>query len=147
MNSASFTELFRVEGQPQNSGAHQPFRIDEPDQVWFIESGYVNIFTVSVGTDGPGSRKHLLRAESGGLMLGMHPAPAGVDLCFQAVASKGSRLSRLPQNRLRQMAQRPALRPLVASALEQWIDSLHRSLCDGPLPPECIAAGAEPELA
>src|SRR5262249_24547424 len=127
-------------------GGHQSFRIDEPGQVWFIQSGFVDVFTVPLGADGPGARTSLLRVESGQLIVGISAGAPGSELGFESVASQGSQLYRLPQSRRDQPAVDPWVAAPTAAALEHWVDSLYRSLCDLPFPPESIPLETEEEV-
>jgi ATP-binding cassette subfamily C protein len=47
------------------------FLIHDPDTVWFVESGTVDLFLAAGEGDGGGPRRHLLRVTQGGAVFGM----------------------------------------------------------------------------
>jgi NHLM bacteriocin system ABC transporter ATP-binding protein len=138
MNPATLGDLFAGQGQIQAAGGHQPFRFDDPDQVWLIQNGDVDLFMIPLGPEGIGARSFLLHAKAGQLVFGISQDSADSNLGFQAVATNGSQVYRLPLEVLQDAAREPVSEALIAAALDQWVDSLYRSLCDLPLPPDWV---------
>jgi ATP-binding cassette subfamily C protein len=57
--------------------ADTPVRLDALPAGFVVTRGFVDLFAVSLANDEPeGSRRHLLRVETGGLVLGLPPAAA-----------------------------------------------------------------------
>src|SRR5215472_2315338 len=138
MNPATLGDLFAGQGQIQAAGGHQPFRFDDPDQVWLVQSGDVDLFMIPLGPEGIGARSFLLHAKTGQLVFGVSLDSTDSNLGFQAVATNGSRVYRLPLKVLQDAAREPVSEALIVAALDQWVDSLYRSLCDLPLPPDWV---------
>jgi NHLM bacteriocin system ABC transporter ATP-binding protein len=105
---------------------NQPFSIHEPNSVWIVESGKLDLFLVrSIDGELAGARHHFLRVEQGRAVFGM--ASSGRDeTVIVATAIPGTRLLRVPRDELSELAQ--ALHqegaPDPLSLLEDWIASL-----------------------
>ena len=85
-----------------------PVRLDDPDSVWFIDQGAVNLFMVEFG-DGreQAAPQHLLRRETGWLLPGVAPDEGGngegTTLSITAKGVPGTVLKRLPASVLSQV--------------------------------------------
>ncbi|WPL16486.1 RTX-I toxin determinant B [Thiorhodovibrio winogradskyi] len=68
--------LAKIDGTRLSVGYHNPFLIQEPDLIWLVLKGSVDIFAVPVVAGKiVGTGQHLLRVEAGELIFGMSPAP------------------------------------------------------------------------
>jgi len=78
------------------SGGNAPFLLEDPEQVWMVVGGDVNVFAVHVeGDSAEGARKYLFTAGAGALLPGVEPAWAG-DVGLLAVSSVGAEIWRMP---------------------------------------------------
>ncbi|EIC21460.1 NHLP bacteriocin export ABC transporter permease/ATPase subunit [Thiorhodovibrio frisius] len=69
--------LAKIDGTRLSVGYHNPFLIQEPDLIWLVLKGSLDIFAVPVVAGKiVGTGQHLLRVEAGELVFGMAPAPA-----------------------------------------------------------------------
>ena len=69
MSGASIVE--RINGARMRTGAHRPFPMDDPDRVYFVEEGYLDIFAVGLGADGvAGRRRFVARVPAGEMGFG-----------------------------------------------------------------------------
>ena len=75
---ATIAQLAARSGASVPCAGNLPVNLDDPDSVWFIDQGVVDVFLVEF-QDGveQAPRQHLLRCESGRLLWGI--APAGQD--------------------------------------------------------------------
>ncbi len=97
----SIAELAARSGESVPCAGNLPVKLDDPDTVWFIDQGAVNLFLVEF-RDGveQAAPQHLLRRESGWLLPGV--APDGphdeedTTLSLIAKGSPGTVLKRLP---------------------------------------------------
>ena len=71
---ASIAELAASAGESVPCAGNLPVNLDDPDTVWFIDRGAVNLFLVEFrdGVD-HAAPQHLLRREAGWLLPGVAP--------------------------------------------------------------------------
>ena len=97
----SIAELAALSGESVPCAGNLPVKLDDPDTVWFIDQGAVNLFLVEF-RDGveQAAPQHLLRRGSGSLLPGVAPdGPRDEDdttLSLIAKGSPGTVLKRLP---------------------------------------------------
>ena len=74
----SIAELAARSGESVPCAGNLPVKLDDPDTVWFIDQGAVNLFLVEF-RDGveQAAPQHLLRRESGRLIPGVAPDEPG----------------------------------------------------------------------
>ncbi len=123
------TRRIEDEGEPVELGANQPFLIEDPETVWYVVSGGVEIFTVSVQEGKPvGSRSHFLGIRPGQCFLGFDLASYGMGSGFLAVGKPGTKLRKLSLSRLRELAATPSSVKAVTGLLDTWVGGLNKSL-------------------
>ena len=131
---ASIAELAARWGESVPCAGNLPVKLDDPDSVWSIEQGAVDLFLVEfkngVEQTAP---QHLLRAEAGGLLPGVAPDEEDTTLSLIAKGLPGTLLSRLPAARLSQVD--PAeLAPQADTWLSGVADTLSRYASYRPRP-------------
>ena len=150
--SASLAELAARSGTSVPCAGNLPVPLDDPDSVWFIDQGAVNLFLVEF-KDGvqQAAAQHLLHCEAGRLMPGVAPdEPDGKDkdttLSLVAKGSPGTLLRRLPSSSL--SAVRPAE---LAEQTDIWLtavtDTLSRFAASLPRPTALAEPGRTLTLA
>lgn len=131
VSGLSLAEIFAAEGLEIQATGNRPFLIDDPDAVWYVESGKVEIFTVGVENGLPeGARNHFVTVSEGNLMMGMDPELFKVGSGFLAVGSINTVLRRVSRPRLNELAGLEHLGPVVAEWVDGWVDSLAMGLTD-----------------
>ena len=105
-----------------------PVKLDDPDSVWFIDQGAVNLFLVEF-EDGVerAAPQHLLRREAGHLLPGVTPdegeGEEGTRLSVIAKGSPGTVLKRLPASLL------PEVDPAeLAEQTDTWLNAVTDTL-------------------
>ena len=104
----SIAELAGSRGISVPCAGNLPVRLDDPDSVWFIDRGAVNLFMVEFG-DGreQAAPQHVLRRETGWLLPGVAPDEGGnsdgTTLSLTAKGVPGTVLKRLPVSVLSQV--------------------------------------------
>ena len=94
-------ELAAVEGVPVPCVGNLPLDMGDPELVWFVEEGAVDLFLME-SSDGAeqSAPQHLLRAASGRLLPGIAPQTEPTTLALVAKGRPGTVLRRLPVERL-----------------------------------------------
>ncbi len=122
-------QVFEAEGEPMRAGGNRPFLISGEDNVWFVASGKLELFTVAIDRGRPtGARSHFITIEPGQLMFGMDFEGFNMGSGFLAVGSMGTELYRLDVGRLRRLADDDRFRRDIASMVDGWVAHLSRSL-------------------
>ena len=81
---------------------NQSFVIDGSENVWFIATGRIEIFTVQLEAgEATGPRSHFLSLESGSLIFGMDFAKQEHGYCFLLTGHEGTELVQLRRDDLR----------------------------------------------
>ena len=121
-------ELAARSGESVPCSGNLPVKLDDPDTVWFIDQGAVNLFLVEF-RDGveQAAPQHLLRRESGQLLPGVAPdGPRdGEDTTLSLIAkgSPGTLLKRLPASVLSEVD--PAE---LAEKTDTWVTAITDTL-------------------
>ena len=94
---ASIAGLAARSGDSVPCAGNLPVQLDDPDSVWFIDKGAVDLFLIE-SRDGveQTAPQHLLRAESGRILPGVAPDEEDTTLSLIAKGLPGTLLKRLP---------------------------------------------------
>ena len=118
-------ELALAHGERFIGGGNRPIRLSDPDTLWFVVQGSVDVFATRLREDGvPTDFKHLLRAGPGRLLFN-----ASEEAGPSVLVAKGlpdSELRRIPLNSL-------ATADLQAEIVDQadtWVSDLSESIAD-----------------
>ena len=100
MSPAQYTSIAKLaarSGDSMSCAGNLPVKLDDPDSVWFIDQGAVDLFLVEF-RDGveQTAPQHLLRAESGTILPGVAPDEDETTLSLIAKGLPGTLLKRLP---------------------------------------------------
>lgn len=135
---ANLSELVREMERPQPleelgervvAAANKPFLLDDPEVVWLVESGKLELFAVQVEKGEPvGARQHFLTVEAGEAAFGMDTARYGMGSGFLVVGKAGSVLRRFDVAKLMDLASVPAHAERIGKLLAVWIGGLSRRL-------------------
>ena len=116
-------------GERLVSAANKPFLLDDPDVAWIVESGKVEIFTVTVEAgQAVGARQHFLTVDTGHAFFGFDTERYGMGSGFLVVGKAGSVLRRFDLARLMDLGAVPAHRERIGKLLDAWIEGLSRQL-------------------
>ena len=126
--TTSIAALAARSGTPVPCAGNLPVKLDDPDSVWFIDRGAVNLFLIEF-RDGAerAAPQHLLRCESGHLLPGVAPdegeSDEGTRLSVIAKGSPGTLLKRLPASLLSEVD--PAE---LAEQTDAWLSAVTDTL-------------------
>ena len=124
----SIADLAARSGTSVPCAGNLPVKLDDPDSVWFIDRGAVNLFLVEFkgGTE-QAAPQHLLRREAGWLLPGVAPderdKDADTTLSLIAKGSPGTLLKRVPASLLSQV--HPAE---LAEQADTWLTAITDTL-------------------
>ena len=124
----SIAALAARSGDPVPCAGNLPVKLDDPDTVWFIDQGAVNLFLVEfrAGVE-QAAPQHLLRRESGSLLPGVAPDrprdEEDTTLSLIAKGSPGTVLKRLPASVLSEVD--PAE---LAEQTDTWLTAITDTL-------------------
>ena len=139
-------ELAARSGASVPCAGNMPVRLDDPDSVWFIDQGAVNLFLVeSVDGVEQAAPQHILRRESGLLLPGVAPDERddernkATTLGLIAKGLPGTLLKRLPASKLSEVD--PAE---LAEQADTWLTAITDTLSRFATPVPRATALAEP---
>jgi NHLM bacteriocin system ABC transporter ATP-binding protein len=138
MNFTRLEDLFVSEGSPQPTGSNRPFLMDDPDNVWFVQDGVLDLFIVPALAEGLGSRRHFLRAHRGQIVFGVAGGDGRQEVSFQGVGGNNSNVYRLHRRRLQEVTSAESSAILISEALDVWIRSVYDQVASGVLPAGCL---------
>jgi len=117
-------ELFKDKGKVIEVGSNKPFLLNDPDTVYFIEKGGINLFWVPLVKEEPaGSHNHLFKADAGEVLFGLS-VPPSEGIGFVAIGMSGTQLRVLTKSELIEQAQTKTDSTKISSLVEKWIEKL-----------------------
>jgi NHLM bacteriocin system ABC transporter ATP-binding protein len=117
--------LIRQTGTQTLLTVNNPFLLDDPQKIWWIESGNVSIYTVWLPEGVPsGKRYYFTSVDAGQIMMGFHSqnSPTGIGLLADAMEE--SILYALDIEQLRSFLQNEQVLPMIADLVSNWIDNI-----------------------
>jgi NHLM bacteriocin system ABC transporter ATP-binding protein len=138
--------LAQIGGERLSVGQHRPFRLDQPERVWLLLEGRVEVQAVPMRGDVPaGLPRHVLTAEPGDVLFALPTLPGagpdGTDLVMRAVAVLGSEVHATDRSHVRGRE----LDISVVIWTERWIDLLAAALAEGEALPPATLLEADPD--
>ncbi|MCC6131513.1 MAG: NHLP bacteriocin export ABC transporter permease/ATPase subunit [Acidobacteria bacterium] len=133
-------------GVVEEKAANAPIRLDSPDDVYIVEAGSVDIFSVPSDADGApvGARRFLWTIEEGEILLGFDRPPVGTGHVFVGVCSPGSRLRRIHRATLE--AEARVNRALFLELVEGFVGRLSGAMVLRPQLDEILEEGSQTSL-
>jgi NHLM bacteriocin system ABC transporter ATP-binding protein len=119
-------------GEAVDPSPQQPFSLDDPDQIYYVVSGGLLVFTVAGDVDGTGgTRTYLLDVPPGSAAFGLDLVQYGTGTRFLASARPQTRLRRVPRDRVQALGAKLDTAPIVAALVDDWVTALTRALGHG----------------
>jgi NHLM bacteriocin system ABC transporter ATP-binding protein len=127
--SAAISNALIQAGEVQVLRLNQTFVIEGSENVWFIASGRIDIFTVQLeGSDATGPRSHFLSLEAGSLIFGMDFTKREHGYCFLLTGHEGTELVQLRRDDLRRLARDHEYAATISQLIDQWLEQLSASV-------------------
>ena len=140
----SLADLAAESGMPVPCAGNLPLEMSDPQFVWFIDKGAVDLFLVE-RQDGveQSAQQHLLRADSGRLLPGVAPQAGNTTLSLIAKGLPGTVLRRLPVTSLTVVGNAE-----LAKHVDAWLMDvsamLSRDVLSRPRPDALVESGKAP---
>ena len=129
VEASAIAACFALEGEQRPVSGNHPLLFNDPDAVWLVESGLLEVFTVGFREGQPvGARSHFTTINAGQLVVGMDLESYGQGSGFIATAPGGTLLHQLPRRRFAEYAERPLYRAEIAALLDGWVEVLSRGV-------------------
>ena len=122
----SLAELADRYGTPVACAGNLPLRLDDQDNVWFIDRGSVNLFLLESRDEiEQAAPQFLLSREAGALLPGISPDSADEDSTLSVIAKgvPNTVLKRIPAARLAEVDASE-----VAADIDSWLSDITRTL-------------------
>ena len=120
-------------GELQILRLNQSFVIEGSENVWFIATGRIEIFTVQLeGGEATGPRSHFLSLESGSLIFGMDFNRREHGYCFVLTGHEGSELVQLRRDDLRRLARDHEYAATIGQLVDNWLDNFLPAFLETP---------------
>jgi len=113
----------------EETAANRPLPLDDPESVWWVTGGQVDVFFTLPGLDGgPGRRRHLCRVEEGGSIFAISGVRGHAGGGLMAVGVGTARLVRFARGDLIRLGFEERLAEQVAVLIDDWILRVGRAL-------------------
>ncbi len=137
------------EGKLVEVEANKPFLLSDPEMVWVVYSGTVDVFAVNVENgEIVGARNHLFRGEAGQILLGIDFESQATKIGLLVNGLPGTRVLKLRRSRLQDLATDLEYCELIATMLEAWAAGLSNGISQELVPKDysLLQAGQETVL-
>ncbi len=124
------------EGRLSEIGANKPLWLDDPESVWVVYSGKVDLFSVPVvRKQAAGTRRHLFRVPSGQMFFGIdwESKPTGYGLL--AIGTPGTKIIKVRRSQFLALARDPIQAEAITLMLNEWVSAL-ALVCATAIPPK-----------
>ena len=118
-------QIFENEGTARDVTSNRLLLLDDPESVWLLESGRVQLFMVDTRDGEPvGARKYLAQVEAGQGLFGLRPEDRAGGLRLVASGKPGTRVLKLERERFAQLAEDATCTAEIAPLIDGWIRTL-----------------------
>ncbi len=140
--AVSLIKLDDFEGSLQSPASNRPFAIQDPNSVWIVEYGKLDLFlTAARNGEVSGPRYPVMRVEEGHAIFGVGFDFDG-EVMLMASAAPGTRLRWQPQSRLREAVASKRDDEAALHSLEDWIRALSIGLSGNTGPRDFLTLAA-----
>jgi len=118
-------KLLEKEGQIFEIGANHPFLLNEPETVWLVKTGRVDIFAIKITGQNPvGQRTFMFSAEAQDILVGLDKSFFGKEIGLLAVGIANTQLLKIKKTKLQELSLIPEYQKIIYSMLTDWIVSI-----------------------
>jgi NHLM bacteriocin system ABC transporter peptidase/ATP-binding protein/NHLM bacteriocin system ABC transporter ATP-binding protein len=121
-------EELRPYSQNEHTAANLPLPLDDPEAVWWVESGAVDVFTQLELDDAPLQRRHLCRVPEGGSIFSLSTVQGREGGRLVAVGVGPAQLLKFARGELIRLSFERGLSEQVVVLLDDWVSRVCRAL-------------------
>ena len=115
----------------------KPFVLDDPDVVWVVFSGTVDVFMIEMRDGQPhGARQHLWRAQAGDGLFGMDLS--NCDTGLLVAGNQNTQLIKVRLSRLQEILSKNQEKEAIHELVEGWILALSKVVVTGLISRDCL---------
>ena len=115
--------------QPESTAANRPLSLDDPEAVWWVSSGGVDVFFTQFEPGAPqGNRRHLCRVEEGGSIFAISGVRGRSGGGLVAVGAGPAQLLKFARGDLIRLSFEEGLSEQVAVLIDDWLLRVGRAL-------------------
>jgi NHLM bacteriocin system ABC transporter peptidase/ATP-binding protein/NHLM bacteriocin system ABC transporter ATP-binding protein len=115
--------------QPESTAANRPLSLDDPEAVWWVSSGGVDVFFTQFEPGAPqGNRRHLCRVEEGGSIFAISGVRGRQGSGLVAVGAGPAQLLKFGRGDLIRLSFEEGLSEQVAVLIDDWLLRAGRAL-------------------
>lgn len=141
-------EIMKYSGSIIEVGGNRPLLLTDPDSLWIVEKGTVDVFSVRIQEGRPhGARKYLFSTGENALLFGLQNDLPSDSTGLIAVGALGTTLREYRRTDLQQHARDPEQIHAVAIMIDDWTTRLLAALSSGLPPKEIDRVTAPGEIA
>lgn len=108
-----------------------PFLLDDPNKVWFIDSGNISVYTVQMENgEEIGQRYYFFNAKVKEILMGLDSGHSDENIGFSADATEDSVVYELSIDKFKEIAKDPSYQSEVVEVLDEWIENLFYGLSE-----------------
>lgn len=116
-------------GRFVKAGSNKPILLNDPQTVWLVYSGAVDLFAIRLENNEPvGTRRHLFRAEAGAALFGMNLQAYNRGVGLLMVGLADTQLVQLDRARLEEVTSDPAYNEQVSQMINVWVRGLSQGM-------------------
>ncbi len=113
----------------EETAANSPLPLDDPESVWWVAGGQVDVFFTLPGLDGgPGRRRHLCRVDEGGSIFAVSGVRGRAGGGLMAVGVGTARLLKFARGDLIRLGFEERLAEQVAVLIDDWVLRVGRTV-------------------
>jgi NHLM bacteriocin system ABC transporter ATP-binding protein len=125
MNQSRLYKIFESEGQRLETGNNKPVLINDPDKVWLVVSGKIDIFSADLkDKDSTGARSYFFTIDESEIIMGINNELSESNSIFLAVGHAGSVLYSLSIKRFAELCREEITKKEACALLDKWIKGL-----------------------
>jgi NHLM bacteriocin system ABC transporter ATP-binding protein len=133
--TSALARIMAEEGELVHTSGLNPFLLNGPDNVWYLERGQIEVFTVSIKDGEPeGARVHFISVAVGELIFGMDLDRYGMGSGFLAVGRVGTTLRRISREKFQELTARADVGVELVELLDTWVFNMSKSLTKDIIP-------------
>ena len=135
-------EITAAQGEAATVGGNRPIQLTDPDTVWYVVRGALDVFVAERSGDGMASDfKQMLRAGPGRMVFGIEGPNGGALAAYIAKGLPDTEIRRVPLAAFAESQAADLLVPQVDAWISDFASTIAREIVPRPRPERAVAAG------